>query len=196
MAQGFRDASRNSSSDPSTGPDNGIPGVPRVDTWDSARRTMSCKISDTRESRKNDDTYVSCGSALPEPPEAIPRLHDRPIDKAKAGKSMWPKGALCEPRRSGALVNVANHDRFTANIPDRVRDVSACVPPLNFAKFLEICARLSTMLVRSERNVLMLRNAYPSTRRLDVSIGEQWLGELNESAGEYIRGHPRIQSAL
>ena len=31
---GFRDAYRNSSSDPSTGPDNGIPVVPRVDGWD------------------------------------------------------------------------------------------------------------------------------------------------------------------
>ena len=31
---GFRDAARNSSSDPSTGPDNGIPVVPRVDGWD------------------------------------------------------------------------------------------------------------------------------------------------------------------
>ena len=32
--KGFRAALRNSSSYPSTGADNGIPGVARVDTWD------------------------------------------------------------------------------------------------------------------------------------------------------------------
>ena len=32
---GFRDAHRNSNSDPSTGPDNGIPDVPHVDRWDA-----------------------------------------------------------------------------------------------------------------------------------------------------------------
>ena len=44
-------------------------------------------------------------------------------------------------------MNVEGHDRFTANVPDRVRDVFARVPPLNFAQFLEICVRLSSMLV-------------------------------------------------
>ena len=43
-------------------------------------------------------------------------------------------------------MNVEGHDRFTANVPDRVRDVSARVPLLNFEQFLE-CARLSPMLV-------------------------------------------------
>ena len=38
---GFRGAHRNSSSDPSTGPDNGIPGAPRVDGWD-ARLGAAC----------------------------------------------------------------------------------------------------------------------------------------------------------
>ena len=31
-----------------------------------------------------------------------------------------------------ALMNVEGHDRFTANVPDRVRDVSARVPLFEF----------------------------------------------------------------
>ena len=45
-----------------------------------------------------------------------------------------------EPRRAGALVNVANHNRLTASFPDRVRDVSSRVPPLKFVQFREIFA--------------------------------------------------------
>ena len=47
------------------------------------------------------------------------------------------------------MVNVEGHDRFTANVPDRVRvrDVSARLPPLNLAQFLEISERLSSMFV-------------------------------------------------
>ena len=49
---GFRDAHRNSNSDLSTGPDNGIPGVLCVDGWDARlgaacrRRTVSCRVSE------------------------------------------------------------------------------------------------------------------------------------------------------
>ena len=58
---GFRDAYRNSSSDPSTGPDNGIPVVPRVDGWDGEGPAVESR--NMCKSRRRDDTYVLCGSA-------------------------------------------------------------------------------------------------------------------------------------
>ena len=112
--------------DPSTGPDNGIPDVPRVDRWDAGLGAVfeegprAVKSQNTRQSIRRDDTYVSCGSALTGAirgnAEVVRQTHCY-------GESQHVKVAA---RRSSvslgerALVNVANHDRFTACIPDRV----------------------------------------------------------------------------
>ena len=143
---GCRDAYRKSSSDPSTGPDNGIPVVPRVDGWDG-EGPLSCRISEhTPEQEKRRHTCVLW--------LRVDRCHQRKLRGFTTDPFVWREDArqcgrmalCCEPWLA-PLVNVEGHDRFTANVPDRVRDVSARVPPLNFEQFLEICARLSSMSV-------------------------------------------------
>ena len=166
---GLRDAHRNSSSDTSTSAGNGIPGVPRVDRWD-ARLGTDCgravKSQNARQSRRRDDTYVLCGSALTGATRGNAEVSRQNHSiRRKRARHSWPKGALSQALR---------HRKHPGPC---ARCLLACAS-FEIREFLEIVALCPTSLAFNLSQVSTKRfscrgSQRSSTRRVDMSRREQ-----------------------
>ena len=77
-------------------------------------------------------------------------------------------------------MNVEGQDRFTASVPDRVRDVSARVPPLNFEHPKDLCTFVFNVSRLRKKRISYVAERKPQVRDAWACLqeGGGWEGSV------------------